>query len=160
MKTLPGSYVPTPGGGKANEPEPGSETASFSALMRAAGHGDDSDAVFPEMDVEEPEGPSVEVYTEHTIEMVLDLDVMSLLHPWFVRPDAVCRSHQDTLHIILIASPYSNQLLILSEISTVGSTAVISVIYGARYQPNQVKGQQTSRSDRVLTCVQLSFSKM
>ena len=86
MKTLPGSYVPAPGGGKTNEPQPKSRTASFSAVMRAA---DDGGAVFPEMDVEEPEGPSVEVYTEHTIETVLDFDIMSLLHPWYVCPSVV-----------------------------------------------------------------------
>ena len=46
-----------------------------------AGEGGEG-VVFPEMDVEEPEGPSVRVYTKHTIQAVLALDVMALLHPW------------------------------------------------------------------------------
>ena len=88
MHTLPGSYIPSPGGGKAQESEPQPPTSSASAVVRGGGKDDDgggeSVVAFPEMDVEEPEGPSAEVFTEHTIETVLDLDIMALLHPWYV----------------------------------------------------------------------------
>ena len=91
MHTLPGSYIPSPGGGKAKESEP--QTTSVSAMMQATSDRNDAEgdgeAIFPEMDVEEPEGPSVEVFTEHTIETVLALDIMSLLHPWYAFQNVV-----------------------------------------------------------------------